>query len=155
MDKKVDKLFESHKSHVACKKGCDLCCMDYKILPIEFYAIKKELEDGGIKVEDETTKDEECMFLKEHVCSIYKHRPFICRTHGLPLVFMNDNDEWELSACELNFKEFDFEEFTLDNTFEQDRMNSQLFQLNKKFIELFNERQFKETDLIRLKNLKF
>ncbi len=153
VDKKVDKLFETHKEHVACKKGCDLCCMDYKILPIEFYAIKNGLEKEGVKIKDNTTKNGECIFLKNHVCTIYKHKPFICRTHGLPLVFVNNNDEWELSTCELNFKEFNFEGFTLDNTLEQDKMNSKLFQLNKRFIAHYSEKSFNETDLISLKNL--
>ena len=154
VDELSEKLFKLHESNVACKKGCDLCCMDYKVFPIEFFAIKKELEKEGLEIKDETKNPEDCIFLKDHACSIYKYRPFICRTHGLPLVFVNEEDEWELSNCELNFKDFDFEKFTLDNTFEQDKMNSQLFQLNKKFIESYKEEKFVATDLISVRQLQ-
>ena len=130
IDELADKLHAVHKDHMQCKKGCDLCCMDYQIFPVEFESIKQAIQDKPI----ETTKSKEgsCIFLKEHVCQIYEHRPIICRTHGLPLLFMND-DQWELSACELNFTEFD--DFSEENTFPQDRFNSQLFMLNKEFIK--------------------
>ena len=65
---------------------------------------------------------------------MYESRPIICRTHGLPLLFMND-EQWELSACELNFTEFDDEEFKEENTFPQDTFNSKLFMINKRFVE--------------------
>jgi hypothetical protein len=46
---------------------------------------------------------------------------------------MNENGEWELSACELNFAEYE-EEFHSGNTFPQDTFNSKLFMLNSEFI---------------------
>ena len=94
-----------------------------------------------------------CVFLQNHICTIYKSRPAICRTHGLPLLFTNDEGEWQLSACELNFTKFNFEKFTLDNTYPQDKYNSQLFLLNRKFIAEYREEHFEEFDLIPLKKL--
>ena len=78
----------------------------------------------------------------------------MCRTHGLPLLFTNDDYEWELSTCELNFTDYDYENFTPDNTWPQDTYNSKLFMLNKKFVSgLKNEEKHGEFDLIPLKNL--
>ena len=154
LDKKIDALFQTHQKNVACNKGCDLCCMDYKIFPIEFFAIKKELDKALIEQNNSSKNPDACIFLKKHECTIYLYRPFICRTHGLPLVFVNEEDEWQLSTCELNFKDFDFGKFTLDNTFEQDKLNSQLYQLNKKFIEALADKKYAETDLISIRNLK-
>lgn len=159
LQKKIDfyseKLSKEHKNQMQCKKGCDMCCMDYSIFPVEFYSILYDFRTKNIipKISVEQ-KENVCIFLKEGVCSIYQQRPIICRTHGLPLLFMNDNSEWELSACELNFTEFDFGEFSLDNTFPQDKFNSKLFLLNKKFITEFKEEEFSEFDLIPLKKLK-
>ena len=93
------------------------------------------------------------VFLKNHRCTIYNSRPIICRTHGLPLLFTNNEAEWELSACELNFQEFDLEKFTSKNTFPQDKFNSKLFLLNKAFINEFDEIKYGEFDLIPIKNL--
>jgi len=77
----------------------------------------------------------------------------MCRTHGLPLLYANDDGEWELSACELNFTEFDFEDFTMENTFPQDKYNSKLFLLNREFIAEFADKKYSELDLIPMKEL--
>ena len=154
IDNHSNKLGNEHKKQMQCKKGCDMCCMDYNIFPIEFYYILNNFKEKKIIPEtSDEQKENVCVFLKNCACSIYHQRPIICRTHGLPLLFMNDNNEWELSACQLNFTEFNFEEFTLDNTFPQDKYNSKLFMLNKEFISEFQDKEYGEFDLIPLKNL--
>ncbi|MEN8117504.1 MAG: YkgJ family cysteine cluster protein [Bacteroidota bacterium] len=154
VDSISNQLEEHHSKHMHCKAGCDLCCMDYNIFPVEFYAILNSLKEKDIKPETLiSTTDEQCIFLNNHRCAIYRDRPIICRTHGLPLLFMNDNGEWELSACELNFTEFDFAQFSQENTFPQDKFNSKLFTLNKRFIHDFEVGEHGEFDLISLKRL--
>lgn len=154
IDNLTNNLAESHAGHMECKKGCDMCCMDYSIFPIEFHSIVNDMNSIELAPKISSDKKENiCLFLIKHVCSIYQQRPIICRTHGLPLLFMNDNSDWELSACELNFTEFNFEEFTLENTFPQDKYNSKLFLLNKAFIADFQENKYNEFDLIPIKKL--
>ena len=152
IDRIADRLFKHHKKHVQCKKGCDLCCMDYSIFPLEFHYIKSRLEIGDRPAtpipEDETT----CLFLKGHECTIYEHRPIICRTHGLPLLYVNcETEDWELSACELNFT--DFTDFNEKNTFPQDKFNSRLFLLNEEFIKQPNMQPYDKFDLIPIRKL--
>ena len=77
----------------------------------------------------------------------------MCRTHGFPLIYVNDEDENELSACELNFTEFDYEDFTMENSLPQDKFNSKLFLLNREFIAEFTDKKYGEMDLIPLKDL--
>lgn len=152
----VAKLEFQHSSHMKCKAGCDLCCMDYGILPVEFFSILDELKTGKFQkvALKETPEDENsCPFLQNHVCAIYKSRPVICRTHGLPLLFTNEDGEWQLSACELNFTQFNFEKFTTENTYPQDKYNSKLFLLNRDFINEYEAESFEEFDLIPLKKL--
>ena len=156
IDSEIKLLEKEHKSHMKCKAGCDLCCMDYGILPIEFFSILEELKKNDFQKETlkETPKDENsCVFLQNHVCTIYKSRPVICRTHGLPLLFTNQDGEWQLSACELNFTKFNFEKFTTQNTYPQDKYNSKLFLLNRDFIKEYEAENFGEFDLIPLKKL--
>lgn len=155
IDGQIEILEKEHKRHLSCKCGCDLCCMDYNIFPVEFYSILKELQEQKFKPHSFPAKKESnsCVFLKDHKCSIYRLRPIICRTHGLPLLYTNDNDEWELSTCELNFTDYDFGQFSEENTYAQDRFNSKLFILNRNFIANFKDTNFKETDLIPLKKL--
>ncbi|MCG6187812.1 YkgJ family cysteine cluster protein [Maribellus maritimus] len=149
------KLENEHKKHLSCKSGCDLCCMDYSIFPIEFFSILGELKKENFQPDtlEKNKSKNECIFLKEHRCTIYPFRPIICRTHGLPLLYANHEGEWELSACELNFTKFSFEEFTVDNTFPQDKFNSKLYLLNKDFITQLNDKNFSEFDLIPIKDL--
>lgn len=156
-DAVAKKLSGEHSSHLQCKKGCDLCCMDYSILPVEFYAILEELKTSKFNKENiqfDDKNEEDCIFLKNHTCTIYESRPLICRTHGLPLLYTNNDEEWELSNCELNFKDFDFENFSEKNTFPQDKFNSKLFLINREFIAEFEEeKHFGEFDLLPLKKL--
>ncbi len=155
IDTVADTLSAIHKHHMKCKKGCDLCCMDYAILPIEFHFIQNEInaEMNMGKTIKTSGKSDGCIFLKNNSCTIYKHRPVICRTHGLPLLYTNDDYEWELSTCELNFRKYDYGRFTPDNTFPQDKINSRLFMLNKKFITEFREKKYDEPERIPLKKL--
>ncbi len=147
-------LEKEHSDEMVCKAGCDMCCMDYSIFPIEFYSILNDIKSAGLHPETTEVQNENvCVFLKNHVCTIYEQRPVICRTHGLPLLFMNDDSEWELSVCDLNFTEFDFGNFSLENTFPQDKYNSKLFLLNKKFISEFDKKKYSEFDLIPIKEL--
>ena len=156
IDERSKTLENEHKKHLSCKSSCDLCCMDYNIFPVEFYSILNELQNQKFKPESHSKKEEEsssCVFLKDHKCTIYASRPVICRTHGLPLLYTNNNDEWELSTCELNFTDFDFGQFSEKNTFAQDKFNSKLFVLNRDFIASFSDKKFDEKELIPLKKL--
>ncbi len=147
-------LEDIHKKYMKCKNGCDLCCIDFNIFPVEYYSILNELKKGNVKPEpEENSENNVCSFLKNHSCTIYNQRPIMCRTHGLPLIYANDDGEFELSACELNFTAFDFEDFTMENTLPQDKYNSKLFILNRQFIADFKAKKFGEMDLIPLKQL--
>lgn len=147
-------LEDIHRKYMKCKNGCDMCCIDFSILPLEYYFIRNELNMKNIKPEnEENSVNNVCSFLRNHLCIIYNHRPIMCRTHGLPLIYVNEEGEFELSACELNFTEFDFEDFTMENTLPQDKYNSKLFMLNKEFIRYFKDRKFSEMDLIPMKQL--
>jgi len=154
VDRHSKKLTSIHSKHLHCKMGCDLCCMDYRIFPVEFHTILNRIRKDKSFIKPEKQIDEStCIFLKNHACTIYENRPCICRTHGLPLLYMNDDNEWELSNCELNFTDFDFDEFDSENTFPMDRFNSKLFVLNKQFISEFGDKKYNEFELIPLKKL--
>lgn len=154
LDQHSSVLEKEHAKHLQCKKGCDLCCMDYNIFPVEFHFILNKLNENNFYMKPiENSGSLECIFLQDHTCRIYDDRPLICRNHGLPLLYANDEGKWELSTCELNFTNFDFEDFTSENTFPQDNFNSKLFLLNKAFIAEFKEVEYGEFDLIPIKKL--
>jgi Fe-S-cluster containining protein len=151
LDARCAELYALHAPHLNCEEGCDMCCMDFSIFPLEVDAIKAQAGEA-LKNGVTPAAEGECPFLVNHSCVIYPARPMICRTQGLPLLYMGE-ENWELSTCELNFTDFDFDEFTQENTFPQDRFNSRLFMLNKKYIETLPGRPYKPTDLIPLRQL--
>jgi Fe-S-cluster containining protein len=107
IDERSNQLHELHHDKMKCKKGCDECCMSFDIFPVEFYAIKQQLDQVGFSASDlpqQSQNDENCVFLKDGVCSIYETRPIICRTHGLPFLYVGEEENWELSYCPMNFE---------------------------------------------------
>ena len=152
IDLLCDELGKIHNENLSCKNGCDLCCMAISVFPVEFYAIHKEMGEKLKSLSLPKQKNvEDCQFLKNHSCTIYPYRPIICRTHGLPLIYMNEEgSEWELSHCELNFTNFDVDDFDHENTYPQDTLNSKLFMINRDFVANFKEKEYSETDRIPL-----
>jgi len=141
------RLTKIHGGHITCKKGCSSCCVNLSVFPVEFEAIKKEMAIDGFDpssiVFDENAT---CGFLKDDLCQIYKYRPVICRTHGLPIVFLNDDNPSEIfkevSFCELNFNnfnEYDDDDddggliFNDENTLDIDELNTAFFKINQQF----------------------
>jgi len=37
-------LEDTHRKYMKCKNGCDLCCIDFSIFPVEYYFILNEVE---------------------------------------------------------------------------------------------------------------
>lgn len=151
IDKRVASLEQLHHQHLQCRLGCSQCCMDYSIFPIEFHAIQDKIRN--LEIEPVEAKEDDCIFLHQHACLIYEHRPIICRTHGLPLLYTNEDGEWELSACELNFTNYE-KPFHSRNSLQQDRYNSELYMLNKAFIELPENSSYAANTLIPLRKLR-
>jgi len=153
IDTICSKLHTEHKAHTICKKGCSECCMNFNVFPVEFHSILSEIKTNeSIKL---SQSNEGCLFLVEHSCTIYEMRPSICRSHGLPILNMDSEGEnWELSFCQLNFTNVDEEYFTLENGFQQDVFNSELYLLNRDFIANFKEVAYDENELIELRELK-
>ena len=83
---------------IACKKGCGHCChIEVGIHQIEADYISSKTNHKAAKLSGGLMRKEggwidanrPCPFLKENVCSIYEHRPMVCRTH---LSFEKDSE---------------------------------------------------------------
>jgi Fe-S-cluster containining protein len=154
IDALCESLEKEHHQHLNCRKGCDLCCMAISVFPVEFYAIKAELNQESISELPVPQNNEDCRYLVDHNCVIYPSRPVICRTHGMPLLYRSmEGDDWELSCCELNFTGYRLEDFSPENTYPMDRINSQLFMINKNFVAGFENGKYSETDRIPMAEL--
>ncbi len=160
VDVKVAELSDLHKEQMKCGKGCDLCCLDFSVFPVEYYYIKEQMNHSVsnllCKENGEPGNSKWCALLNNHACSIYPYRPYICRTHGLPLVYINEtSDEAELSFCELNFTEVDDDYFDMENVWEQDGLNRDLFMINQRFLMQNPHLNHNATTLIPLRKLLY
>ena len=152
LDTRCNQLHQTHQAHTRCRKGCSQCCMDFSVLPVEFYSILAAIKNNP---PIQLNEHEGCIFLVDHACTIYEHRPSICRSHGLPILNMDaEGENWELSFCPLNFTKVDDDYFSLDNGFQQDVFNSKLYLANREFVSEFKENKFSENELIELRKLK-
>lgn len=133
LDSEIAQLQQVHSHQMVCKKQCSLCCMNFGVLPIEAYAIAQELFQTHTPLLAHTVSNE-CIFLQTNMCTIYKNRPFICRTQGLPILY-NVEQTYELSVCELNFTSVDDSYFTEKNCLFMDTYNYELQECNHVFIK--------------------
>ena len=148
-----------HKNNITCHKGCDSCCINLTVFPIEFFAIKEKIHQNKFKLSQvQFDSKASCGFLKDSICQIYEYRPLICRTHGLPIVFLNENDdgseEWNVTFCDKNFTDKKSKETIFDdtNTLNLEEINSKLFSLNQQFLQEIKS-NYQITDRIELKEL--
>ena len=102
--KTVDALaHDGFKLH--CQKGCCACCRDdLTVTQGEAALIRNKCGDVLNEIPH---KKGACAFLDESgACRIYAVRPYICRTHGLPLRWTdedeNGDDCEERDICDLN-----------------------------------------------------
>ena len=117
-----DRVLSSQRQLMRCGPTCDACCQDdLDLLPMEALVVL-----SGLSALDPGTREAvrgranasgpPCALLHRGLCTLYRHRPLLCRTHGLPLLYdPNDLDgliagssdgaaqEPELSWCPLNF----------------------------------------------------
>jgi Fe-S-cluster containining protein len=118
------KLLKKYSSDIACRKGCDSCCILESVFPVEAYVIYESIRSGeGAAVIGFENTPGRCVFLKDGSCSIYNVRPVICRTHGYP-VFVGG----KVDFCPENFKERN----SIDSEYilSLDNLNSALASIN-------------------------
>ena len=101
VDAAVGPLERLHAERLQCRRGCHDCCVDgITVFEVEAERIRErhaELLETG-----EPHPEGRCAFLDgEGGCRIYADRPYVCRTQGLPLRWL-DEDAEKRDICPLN-----------------------------------------------------
>jgi len=93
---------------ITCSEGCSSCCTAITLFPVEAAALCAALEaltdderEAILQHVAEHVDGERCPLLSHHRCLLYDARPIICRTHGLPILYSED-DQRRLDCCPLN-----------------------------------------------------
>ena len=74
-----------HRERLQCRKGCSDCCVDdISVYDVEAECIRQR--HGELLRSGEPHAPGACAFLDEEgACRVYEHRPYVCRSQGLPL----------------------------------------------------------------------
>jgi len=79
-----------HAERLSCARGCHDCCVD----ELTVFAAEAEVIERhyGALLENASPGPEgACAFLdSDGACRIYAHRPYVCRTQGLPLRWIEE-----------------------------------------------------------------
>lgn len=104
VDQLTAPLEEKHAARLVCKRGCFGCCTDgLGVFEVEAALIRQKFPEV---LEQDPHPEGMCAFLDtEGGCRIYAHRPYVCRTQGLPLRWGYEEDGEVLEGrdiCPLN-----------------------------------------------------
>ncbi|MDQ4123294.1 MAG: YkgJ family cysteine cluster protein [Acidobacteriota bacterium] len=105
VDRQTALLERRHAARLNCRRGCSACCVDdITVFEVEAENIRRKYPD---LLENELPHAAgKCAFLDESgACRIYDARPYVCRTQGLPLRWLEENEDeiYELrDICPLN-----------------------------------------------------
>jgi Fe-S-cluster containining protein len=105
LDSHIHSIEEKNKPRINCKKGCFSCCKDdLEVFGLEAEYIRTTQSD--FLKENSAAPEGACTFLDdEGACRIYDSRPFVCRTHGVPIKYLQEGEEGEFELrdiCPLN-----------------------------------------------------
>jgi Fe-S-cluster containining protein len=134
--KEILRLAARHGDALQCHPGCSSCCSAFSVFPLEaallreaVSAIPEELKAVMLRRSAEEKAAAACPFLVNDLCVVYEARPVICRSHGLPLAYIDEEQGIiEVSACPLNFGQE--ATFTEEDLLFLDEFNAELAELN-------------------------
>lgn len=93
VDEVARPVVAANAARLACRQGCADCCTDgLTAFAIEAAVITRHYPE--LLAAGEAHPEGGCAFLDgEGACRIYAHRPYVCRTQGLPLRWLEEEEE--------------------------------------------------------------
>ncbi len=100
VDMMVGPLSTRHAERLQCRLGCTGCCVDdLSVFAIEAAAITRHYAE--LLATESPHPIGQCAMLDDAGrCRIYAHRPYVCRTQGLPLRWLEEADAPDADASE-------------------------------------------------------
>ncbi len=108
VDRRAAELQERHAARLQCRRGCASCCVDdLTVFDVEAEVVRAH---AGAVLREPPHSAGACAFLDaQGACRIYAYRPYVCRTQGLPLRWI-ESEEFAVGTerrdiCPLNESE--------------------------------------------------
>jgi len=106
IDDEAKALAKIHSERLQCRRGCSACCLDdLTVTRIEAERIRRAHPD--LLQNERPHPVGGCAFLDDQGgCRVYPDRPYVCRSQGLPLRIIFENESGEIEErrdiCSLN-----------------------------------------------------
>ncbi len=107
LQRQSGEIFEEFSDQIQCKKGCSGCCINgFRIRYMEGLTLLQGFTEASpetaSKIMDNLNdpKALACPVLINGACSLYEHRPALCRAYGI-ILQLDDT----LATCNLNFQD--------------------------------------------------
>jgi hypothetical protein len=90
VDRATRSLDILHAGRLACGRGCSSCCVDgLTVFEVEAESIRRHYPE--LLATGRPHPEGACAFLDEEgTCRVYEHRPYVCRTQGYPLRWIDE-----------------------------------------------------------------
>jgi hypothetical protein len=142
---------QRYPTQITCHAGCDGCCyQQLTVFPVEAYHLAQAVAALPLEVRQrllarlqqadpwrvvETPMP--CVLLEHGRCSLYSHRPLICRSHGLPIAstMIERPDGGQRDCCPLNFTDVPLSDIVPQAVYNLDLVNHTLAAINYLFVQ--------------------
>lgn len=100
------RLSAIHADRMQCRQGCNGCCADdLTVFVVEAHNIQHH--HAEMLANETPAESGVCAFQDEKGgCRIYEYRPYVCRTQGLPLRWLDEHEDGRVvemrDICPLN-----------------------------------------------------
>lgn len=136
VDERARALAVLHRDRLLCRRGCCACCVD-EITVFEVEADRIRRHHADLLATGDPHPPGACAFLDgPGACRVFEDRPYVCRTQGLPLRWMDvgpEGQEVELrDICPLNVPGPAIEELPADACWEIGPIETRLAALQAK-----------------------
>jgi hypothetical protein len=117
VDELVAPIVAGHGTRLRCRSGCNDCCTDgLTVFAVEAAVIARH--HGELLAHGTPHPEGACAFLDNAgACRIYAQRPYVCRTQGLPLRWLEQDEDGPVEVrdiCPLNLEGPGLEELSAD-----------------------------------------
>jgi Fe-S-cluster containining protein len=142
---------QRYPTQITCHAGCDGCCyQQFTVFPVEARHLAQAVmalapearqrllarlqQDDPWRLIDAPTP---CVLLEQGCCSLYEHRPLICRIHGFPIssTMIERPDGGQRDCCPLNFTDMALQDIVPQAIYNLDLVNQTLAAINHLFVQ--------------------
>jgi hypothetical protein len=102
VDASVARLEARHRDRLQCRRGCSDCCVDGLRVSIAEAARIAASHAALLEAGSPAPAGRCAMLSDDGACRVYADRPYVCRTQGLPLRWMDDAGAEHRDVCPKN-----------------------------------------------------